>query len=271
MRKPESWYETNVISESSPARRESGIRWWAPWKVRRRRRTPGLDAASPREVLLAGVREYHDRTARLVRPIMAELAFQQAPEHLFITCVDSRVVPNIITASGPGDLFIVRNVANLVPRYGSRTPDDSVAAAVEYATNVLDVSTITVCGHSHCGGMAALLGGGGEIEHLPALSRWLKHGNRSLARFLAAEPPAHASQLQSLCQVNVIQQLDNLMTYPSLRQRVEEGRLELVGMYFELETARVFLLDPQNERFLSVPAEAPAADDLLEPEQRRSR
>ncbi|MCW2914379.1 MAG: Carbonate dehydratase [Actinomycetia bacterium] len=264
----ESWYESAVTGNKTPVRRTSGIRWWAPWGARRRQ-PPGLDGASPRDVLLAGVREYHDRTARLVRPIMAELAFQQTPEHLFITCVDSRVVPNIITASGPGDLFIVRNVANLVPRHGSQSPDDSVAAAVEYATNVLDVRTITVCGHSHCGGMAGLLGGGTETDHLPALSRWLKHGNHSLAKFLTTSPPEpeEMSPLTRLCQVNVMQQLDNLMTYPWLRNRVESGRLELVGMFFELETAKVFVLDPGSEKFLTVPHEAPE-DDAEDPASR---
>ena len=189
---------------------------------------------------------------------MAELAFQQTPEHLFITCVDSRVVPNIITASGPGDLFIVRNVANLVPRHESRTHDDSVAAAVEYALNVLKVSTITVCGHSHCGGMAALLGGGREVEHLPALDRWLRHGNRSLARFLDDEPKSGESPLARLCRVNVVQQLDNLMTHPGVRSRVERGSLELVGMFLELETAQVFILDAESGEFRSLPRE-PAA------------
>jgi carbonic anhydrase len=256
----ESWYESAVTGEKIPVRRTSGIRWWAPWGSRWRRSSAPQDGASPREVLLAGVREYHDRTARLVRPIMAELAFQQTPEHLFITCVDSRVVPNIITASGPGDLFIVRNVANLVPRYGSEAPDDSVAAAIEYATNVLNVRTITVCGHSHCGGMAALLGGGTEVDHLPALSRWLTHGNHSLARFLTAPPPEEVSPLTALCQVNVAQQFDNLMTYPWLRGQVESGQVELVGMFYDLETARVFVLDPESERFLLVPQEAPEDD-----------
>lgn len=231
------------------------IRWWAPWAFRRRRRDADasaaeLDTASPRDVLLAGVREYHDRTARLVRPIMAELAFRQAPQHLFITCVDSRVVPNIITASGPGDLFIVRNIGNLVPRYGSRTPDDSVAAAIEYATTVLDVRIITVCGHSNCGAMAALLGGGAETEHLPGLSRWLKHGNRSLARFLDADATGE-SPLTRLCQINVIQQLDNLQSHPWLRHRVEQGEIELVGMFLDLQTAEVRVLDRTRGTFVA--------------------
>ncbi|WP_433335965.1 SulP family inorganic anion transporter [Spirillospora sp. CA-294931] len=260
----ETWYERAVTGDMSPPRKSSPqARWWAPWGNRRRRSDPPeLDApdVSPSALLLAGVREYHGRTARLVRPIMAELAFEQKPEHLFITCVDSRVVPNIITASGPGDLFINRNVGNMIPRYGSRTPDDSVAATVEYATNVLDIRTITVCGHSNCGAMAALLAGGTEVDHLPSLSRWLKHGNHSLARYLAAEPDADQSPLARLCQINVMQQLDNLLTYPWLRNRVDAGKLELVGLYLDLESAEVRILDRGAENFVPVPDEAPDDD-----------
>ncbi|KAB2346573.1 SulP family inorganic anion transporter [Actinomadura rudentiformis] len=259
----EGWYERAVTGDMSPPRKSSpSARWWAPW-ANRRRRHEELDApdVSPSALLLAGVREYHGRTARLVKPIMAELAFEQKPEHLFITCVDSRVVPNIITASGPGDLFINRNVGNLVPRFGSRTHDDSVAATVEYATNVLDIRTITICGHSNCGAMAALLAGGTEIDHLPALSRWLKHGNHSLARFLATEPEEGVPPLTRLCQINVIQQLDNLLTYPWLRNRVEAGKLELVGLYLDLESAEVNILDRSTQSFVPVPDEAPGDTD----------
>jgi carbonic anhydrase len=228
------------------------------------------EAASSREVLLAGVQEYHDRTADLVRPIMAELAIQQTPQHLFITCVDSRVVPNIITASGPGDLFIARNIANLVPPDGSMVHDDSVAAVIEYAVSVLKISTITVCGHSNCGGMAALLAGGDEIEHLSSLSRWLKHGHRSLARYLRTEPKPDLTPLATLCQINVIQQLDNLMTYPWLSKRVEAGELDLVGMYFDLESATVHVLEPGTEEFRPVGVSDPpkTENDLLEADRR---
>jgi carbonic anhydrase len=263
----EAWYERAVTGEMSPARKSAPpVRWWAPWGNRRRRGgdQAELDApdVSPSALLLAGVREYHGSTAPLVRPIMAELAFKQAPEHLFITCVDSRVVPNIITASGPGDLFIVRNVGNLVPRHGSRTHDDSVAAAVEYATHVLDVRTITVCGHSNCGAMAGLLAGGTEIEHLPSLSRWLKHGNHSLARYLDADSADTGPPLSRLCQANVQQQLENLLTYPWLRNRVEAGKLDLVGLYLDLETAQVRILDRTAQTFVPVPDETPEDRDL---------
>ncbi|MCD0451955.1 carbonic anhydrase [Actinocorallia sp. API 0066] len=253
----ESWYKDAMTGETAPKDKSSGnVRWWAPWSRRERGPVRDLDDASPREVLLAGVREYHGRTARLVRPIMAELAMAQTPDHLFITCVDSRVVPNLITSSGPGDIFIVRNVGNLVPRHGARVPDDSVMATVEYGTSVLDVKTITVCGHSNCGAMAGVLAGGSEVEHLPQLSNWLRHANYSLDRFL--HEPDHegdVSPLARLCQMNVVQQLDNLMSYPWLKRRVDLGEIELVGMYLDLETAQVHILDSEQGRFLAVPEE----------------
>ena len=252
----ESWYESAMTGETSPPRKSpSGGRWWAPW-ANRKGRTEHLEESSPREILLAGVREYHGSTARLVQPIMAELAMAQTPDHLFITCVDSRVVPNLITASGPGDLFITRNVGNLVPRHGVKVADDSVMASVEYATSVLNVKTITVCGHSMCGAMAGVLAGGSEIEHLSQLTNWLKHANYSLDRFLREPGPEGAgTPLARLCQVNVMQQLDNLLSYPWLKRKVEVGEVELVGMYLDLETATVHILDAERGEFLAVPDE----------------
>jgi carbonic anhydrase len=257
----EAWYERAVTGDmTQPRKAAPPSRWWAPWATRRRRSEAELDApeTSPAAVLLDGVREYHGSTANLVRPIMAELAMEQKPQHLFITCVDSRVVPNIITASGPGDLFINRNVGAFVPRHESRTPDDSVAATVEYATNVLDIKTITVCGHTNCGAMAALLAGGTEVEHLAGLSRWLRHGNHSLARFLATDPDGwDEPPLTRLCKINVMQQLDNLLTYPWLRERVESGDIELVGLLLDLSSATVEILDRSAGTFARVPDEVP--------------
>lgn len=248
----ESWYERAVTGDLSGQRKSPpGARWWAPWANRRRRpgSTPGASGATPSDLLLSGIREYQGRTARLVRPIMSELAFEQKPEHLFITCVDSRVVPNIITASGPGDLFINRNVGNMVPRHGAVPPDDSVAATVEYALNVLGIRTITVCGHSNCGAMAALLAGGKEVEHLPSLTRWIQHAKPSLARFVASEPVPDQSPMTRLCQLNVVQQLENLESYPWLRDLVDSGELTLVGLYLDLETADVHVLDRASGTF----------------------
>ncbi|MEV4460097.1 SulP family inorganic anion transporter [Microbispora sp. NPDC049633] len=251
-------------------------RWWLPWAYRRRSRPMGSysgDAAScevtgadgagggdhdgvtaipgPQGVpdLLEGAREFQRRTAPMVRPLLHRMARKQSPSHLFITCADSRIVPNIITASGPGDLFTLRNIGNLVPRAGAVPADDSVAATIEYAVKVLEVRMITVCGHSGCGAMAALLG---EVPDLPALRSWLRHGRQSLARFVAEERTEDdTGPLDRLCRVNVIQQLDNLRTHPFVDTLVRAGMLELTGLYFDIGAARVHVLE--QERFTPVP------------------
>ncbi|PZG07472.1 SulP family inorganic anion transporter [Nonomuraea aridisoli] len=234
-------------------------RWWLPWAHRRRHEEPrpvpaeggsdGASAAGQAECLLtAGAREYHSRTAPLVKPIFTALAKQQQPSHLFITCADSRIMPSLITSSGPGDLFTVRNIGNLVPRRGSEPHDDSVVAAIEYATQVLGVHTITVCGHSGCGAMAGVLSGGVQAGSLPGLRRWLRHGNHSLARFIEAEGERlHSGALDVLCRVNVQQQLENLMTYRKVEEQVRAGKLELVGLFFDIGSARVHMVPPLRQ------------------------
>ncbi|TYB56036.1 carbonic anhydrase [Nonomuraea sp. PA05] len=211
-------------------------RWWLPWTHRR------PDSSATVECRLTqGAEEFHRRTAPLVRPILTELAAKQQPTHLFITCADSRIMPSLITSSGPGDLFTVRNIGNLVPRAGALPGDDSVAAAVEYATRVLNVHTITVCGHSGCGAMAALLSGPATTADLPQLRRWLQHGDPSLSR-LGGERPGDALEL--LCRQNVQQQLENLRTYPRVEEQVAAGRLKLVGLYFDIGAAQVQVVPP---------------------------
>ncbi|MFE3452149.1 SulP family inorganic anion transporter [Nonomuraea sp. NPDC059194] len=221
-------------------------RWWLPWAHRRRGRGSAAvpEQSGPVECeLTVGAREFHRRAAPRMRPIFTELARRQQPTHLFITCADSRIVPTLITASGPGDLFVVRNIGNLVPRYGAQPHDDSVSAAIEYATQVLGVRTITVCGHSGCGAMAGLLSGGVKAGSLPGLRRWLRHGNHSLARFILSESDGSDSgPLDRLCRVNVMQQLENLQTHQKVAEQVAAGSLELVGLYFDIASARVHIL-----------------------------
>lgn len=249
----ESWYEDAV--SGTPAGRKSpttGATWFFPWTHRR-------PEAAAKAHLLHGVSEFQRVTAPLVRPVLAELAKQgQSPSQLFITCSDSRLVPHLMTASGPGDLFTVRNVGNLVPRPGQDGAFDgvdvSVAAAIEYAVEVLGVSTITVCGHSGCGAMGALLDGaaGGDRP----LDAWLAHGAHTMARYRvdsqAEEVPGSAQD--RLGRLNVLQQLDNLLAYPIVSERVEAGTLHLTGMFFDIAATEMHLLDPATGSFTSVGA-----------------
>ncbi len=192
-----------------------------------------------RGAMQAGIDEFERSVAPLVRPHLADLARDgQKPEQLFITCADSRLVPNMITTSGPGDLFTMRNVGNIVPAHGSG--DSSIGAGIEYAVDVLGVSTITVCGHSGCGAVRAMMGGAaGEPS---ALGSWLAE----------AEFAVHDASEEDCITANVAQQLKNLATYPSVRRAVDEGRLTLTGLYFDLAEARMYTVSGGERRPVTV-------------------
>lgn len=198
--------------------------------------------------LVRGISAFQRNTAPLVRGELARLAREgQRPTQLFLTCADSRLVTSMITSSGPGDLFVVRNVGNLVPPPGKESGDDSVAAAIEYAVDVLEVRSITVCGHSGCGAMQALLntepGGTGT-----PLKRWLRHGLPSLERLADDRPRARlagrapADEVEQLCLTNVVQQLEHLRSHEAVARALRAGALELHGLYFHVGEAQTYLL-----------------------------
>ncbi|MFK0159277.1 SulP family inorganic anion transporter [Streptomyces sp. NPDC090493] len=241
-----------------PGRRAEPHTGHGPW------RRHGRSAGTGHE-LARGISAFQRDTAPLVRAELARLAREgQRPSQLFLTCADSRLVTSMITSSGPGDLFVVRNVGNLVPLPGEENGDDSVAAAIEYAVDVLKVRSITVCGHSGCGAMQALLGSGTGGAATP-LGRWLRHGLPSLAR-LADEGGAGgrlagraaADTVERLCLTNVVQQLEHLRAHDSVTRALAAGALELHGMYFDVGEAQAYLLrrggaDGEGGVFESVP------------------
>ncbi|MGW7436276.1 SulP family inorganic anion transporter [Streptomyces sp. NPDC054849] len=206
--------------------------------------------------LASGISAFQRDTAPHVRDELARLAREgQRPSQLFLTCADSRLVTSMITASGPGDLFTVRNVGNLVPLPGAESTDDSVAAAIEYAVDVLKVDSITVCGHSGCGAMQALLSSAPGVPMTP-LRRWLRHGLPSLERMasrhhawarISGRLPADA--VEQLCLTNVVQQLEHLRAHESVARRLAEGTLELHGMYFHVGEAQAYLLSEGEDFF----------------------
>ncbi|WP_329219752.1 SulP family inorganic anion transporter [Streptomyces sp. NBC_01485] len=203
--------------------------------------------------LVRGISAFQRNTAPLVRGELARLAREgQRPTQLFLTCADSRLVTSMITSSGPGDLFVVRNVGNLVPPPGGESGDDSVAAAIEYAVDVLKVRSITVCGHSGCGAMQALFNSEPGGPRTP-LKRWLRHGLPSLERMaddsrpwarLAGRTPADA--VEQLCLTNVVQQLEHLRAHESVAGALRAGALELHGLYFHVGEAQAYLLTGES-------------------------
>ncbi|GGR70029.1 carbonic anhydrase [Streptomyces humidus] len=162
----------------------------------------------------------------------AELAEGQSPQVLFITCSDSRVVPALITGARPGELFELRTAGNIVPPYGSDRPTGE-AATIEYAVEVLGVSDIVVCGHSHCGAVGALVRGD-DLDGVPAVRDWLAHA----ADEPEAADPADPTVMTAV-QNHVLAQLLRLRSYPCVEKRLADGRIRVRGWYYEVHTGAV--------------------------------
>ncbi len=203
--------------------------------------------------LLAGIAEFRHKVRPSYREKFARLALGQSPDCLFFACSDSRVVPNLFASTEPGDLFVVRNVGNIVPPCeptGLSVADRSEGAAIEFALRVLGVRDVVVCGHSECGAMRALLAG--EVpDGSPNLSEWLDVGRSALPRLDAPPFPGEAlSPTNRLSQVNVLQQLENLRSYPVVQERLAAGTLGLHAWWFDLSGAEVLSYDAAVGRFV---------------------
>ncbi len=214
---------------------------------------PSSGAAPQAESLLQGAAAFNATTSRDVKPLLSHLAdVGQTPQALFITCADSRIVPADLVNSDPGDLFVLRNIGNIVPTWSdAQGTDDSVGSAVEFAVDVLKVHSIVVCGHSECGAMKALLSGHEQLGG--SLSRWLGHGTSSLTRHAQDGPHAQStSPHNDLARSNVVEQLERLRSYPSVQRGLAEGRIRLHGWYFDLKRAKVTVWDPTAGHFVEV-------------------
>ncbi|MFD3666432.1 carbonic anhydrase [Streptomyces sp. NPDC058659] len=182
-----------------------------------------------------------DRFQREVFPakagLFARLATVHRPRTLFIGCSDARVVPELITQTEPGELFVIRTAGNLVPAHAPGT--DAVSAGVEYAVAVLGVRDVIVCGHSACGAMTALAEGH-DLGSAPAVAAWLRHADASLARAAAA---GHQGDVAALVRENVAAQLANLATHPSVARALAAGDILLHGWVFDIAEGSVQELD----------------------------
>jgi carbonic anhydrase len=205
--------------------------------------------------LVRGVHQFRANYFASHEALFQQLATAgQQPETLFITCSDSRVVPNLITSAAPGELFIVRNVGNVVPPYDPANAG-ATTAALEYAVSVLKVANVIVCGHTQCGAMTALLDPDTARE-LPFVSRWLRHTAR--LRDLIATRYTHLdgdARLTAAAEENVLVQLEHLRSYPFIAKALEERRLQMNGWVFKIATGQVFDFDPEREEFVAITAE----------------
>ena len=214
--------------------------------------------------LIKGILEFRQNVRDDYKETFARLALTQTPDVFFIGCSDSRVVPNLFASTNPGDLFVVRNVGNLVPPYESKDCEhgnQSVAAALEFALMKLNVAHIVVCGHSACGAMNALTKHE-KLDRLPHLRVWLNAANVTPETFkdkIELESPLNPSN--QLSQINVLFQIEHLKTYPLVQERLQKGTLAIHGWWFDIADAAVYAFEDEFKKFMLID-EAEAAKIL---------
>lgn len=229
-------------------------------------------ARSTLEKLIEGVKEFQQVTFEENRELFEELANGQKPHTLMVTCADSRIRPNEITGSNAGDLFMMRNIANIVPQYVSSKMGsvvgifksavtaivksiakalrlsiaiaDEAGAVIEYAVKVLAVEHIVIMGHTDCGGMKALLRPE-KLATLPAVSAWLSHA--ACAKNHCCGSSDEAEQLAEITRSNVLLQMQHLFSYPSVQEAVANGKLQIHGWIYEIKSGKVSCFDQGSE------------------------
>jgi carbonic anhydrase len=200
-----------------------------------------------------GIHHFRSNYFASNRKLFSDLAEGQRPEILFLTCSDSRIDPTLITSSQPGELFIVRNVGNIVPDV-HRGVLGGVSAAIEYAVEVLEVTDIIVCGHTGCGAIEAILNPE-RVNHLPFVSRWLAESAQLPE--LIAQRYGHLEgedRTTAAVQENVLLQLENLRSFEFITRRLDKGSLKMSGWVYKIATADVFDYDPVSGQFLQLAA-----------------
>ena len=201
--------------------------------------------------LLHGVRIFQHRVFPACRSQFEQLAKGQAPSTLFITCSDSRIVPELVTQTAPGELFVLRNAGNLVPPYDDTAPSGE-AATIEFAIEVLKVRDVIVCGHSHCGAIKGLLKPD-SLAALPLVKNWLQHAEetREAISQLCGPNETGEAHLTAAIEANVKVQLAHLRTYPCVIEAEARGELNLHGWFYRFETGDVNALVDETGAFVS--------------------
>ncbi len=202
--------------------------------------------------LLDGMITFRQKDFEEHKNLFSQLKRRQEPHTLFIACSDSRVVPDMITKSLPGDLFVVRNIANLVPPY-RETHQEYVAttSAIEYAVKALKVENIVVCGHSNCGGCAAMYLPDEVLDELPDTKKWLelaKNVKKKVMEHMKGNEDEYMREWLTE-QINIVEQIKHLLTYPYIKEKYQKKELNILGFYYMIETGEVFVFNYENGVF----------------------
>lgn len=202
--------------------------------------------------LIKGIVDFREKLTEENRNLFAKLALGQKPDALFICCSDSRVAPNVFASTHPGDLFVLRNIGNLIPPANAPLQDSSALAAIEFAVFSLNVSDIIVCGHSECGAMQALTADPSKLccSHLKC---WLKYGESSLKKTKEGfSLDKSLSEHNQLSQTNVLQQMEHIRSHPFIQKKIDEKKLQVHGWWFDIARADVYCYEPSYNQFILI-------------------
>ena len=199
--------------------------------------------------LVSGIAEFQKGDFKKNKKLFESLANSQAPEVLFITCSDSRVDPNLITQTSPGDLFICRNAGNIIPPHSNAT--GGMTASIEYAVEVLGVVDIVICGHTDCGAMKGAMNPE-SLKSLPHVSNWLSHSAAALARVKARNKKMTHKHTLEMTEENVLLQLKHLETHPSVAARMATETINLHGWIYDIANGKVTSYDQETKTFIPV-------------------
>lgn len=203
--------------------------------------------------LYKGIHKFQESYFKKEEDFFKRLLKKQVPEVLFITCSDSRVDPNLVTQSRPGELFIARNVGNIIPPYDAIKDKNSVAAAIEFAVLSLKVKDIIVCGHSNCGAMEALYKDERELTNMPHLRDWLRLAMPVKEMIEKYYPDAYGESRQRIAEEeNILAQLQNIQTYPFVVEALKKGEIHLHGWYYNIETGKIYVYDTDVDMFKEI-------------------
>lgn len=210
--------------------------------------------------LVAGVHRFKHEVFRQQQELFERLAGRQEPQTLFITCSDSRIDPNLITHTDPGDLFVLRNAGNLVPAFGPVSGGE--VATIEFAVTGLGVRDIVVCGHSHCGAMKGLLHPE-YLTEMPAVAEFLKNAEATRRIIRAKYSHLQGQQLlDAAIEENVLMQVENLQTQPAVAVALAQNQLKLHAWVYEIESGEVFSYDDVSQQFIPLGDIRPPAQPL---------
>ncbi|AKG20425.1 carbonic anhydrase [Calothrix sp. 336/3] len=203
----------------------------------------------PIKRIIDGLNDFHDNYFSSHRELFTQLSQGQTPEVLFITCSDSRIDPCLITQSLPGELFVVRNIGNIIPAYAKT--GNAEGAAVEYAVQGLGIKDIVICGHSHCGAIKGLLQIGNLAQQMPLVYDWLRHHGEPTRRLVLDNYGDYPQEelLKIAIEQNVLTQIENLETYPVIRSKMHSREITLHAWIYEIESGAVYAYDASNGKF----------------------